>query len=177
MNWENEIIEDRISQLSAAGPQTNVSLDLASVLNRVEKSPSRRGHRRGGCGDWRSGFRRTHRQRSEPIAGAFWVPLWAIVRACPAGITVVRATSPQGRQSVSRPLSPFALPRAAPAAKRWGSLSPLPPPPGAAHRATRGHAGRRPATVVAADAGNPCQPASHKAFQARPRPQQRGLAL
>ena len=43
--------------------------------------------------------------------------------------------------------------------------------------ATRGHARRRPATGVAADAGNPCQPASNKAFQARPRPQQRGLAL
>ena len=41
-------------------------------------------------------------------------------------------------------------------------------------RARRGHAGRCPATVVAADAGNPCQPVPHKAFQARPRPQQRG---
>ena len=66
------------------------------------------------------------------------------------------------------------LPGGAPAPKIRGSLSPLPPPPGAAHRPTRGHAGRCPATVVAADAGNPCQPASHKAFQARPRPQRRG---
>ena len=50
-------------------------------------------------------------------------------------------------------------------------------PSRATRRARRGHAGRRPATLVAADAGNPCQPASNKAFQARPRPQQRGLAL
>ena len=69
------------------------------------------------------------------------------------------------------------LPGGAPAPKKWGALSPLPPPSDAVHRPTRRHAGRRPATVVAADAGNPCQPLSHKAFQARPRPQQRGLAL
>ena len=48
--------------------------------------------------------------------------------AFPPGITVVRATSPQGGQRVSRPLSPFALPRAAPAAKNGGSLSPPAPP-------------------------------------------------
>ncbi len=40
--------------------------------------------------------------------------------AFPLGITVVRATSPQGGQRVSRPLSPLALPRAAPAAKKGG---------------------------------------------------------
>ncbi|MXZ33805.1 MAG: hypothetical protein F4Z21_00750 [Acidobacteria bacterium] len=32
VTWENEIIEGRIPQLSAAGLQTNASLDLASVL-------------------------------------------------------------------------------------------------------------------------------------------------
>ncbi len=36
---------------------------------------------------------------------------------------MVRATSPQGGQRVSRPLSPFALPRAAPAAKMGGGRS------------------------------------------------------
>ena len=60
------------------------------------------------------------------------------------------------------------LPGGAPAPKNPGSLPPLPPPPGVAHRARRGHARRRPATVVAAGAGNPYQPVSHKAFQARP---------
>ena len=34
---------------------------------------------------------------------------------------MVRATSPQGGQRVSRPLPPFALPRAAPAAKKGRS--------------------------------------------------------
>ena len=65
------------------------------------------------------------------------------------------------------------LPGAAPAAKKGGrSLHFLPLLCGATTR--REHAGRRLATVVAADAGNPRQPASNKAFQARPRPQQRG---
>ena len=50
-------------------------------------------------------------------------------------------------------------------------------PPVATRWVRRGHAGRRPATLVAADAGNPCQPVSNKASQVKPRPQQRGLAL
>ena len=45
----------------------------------------------------------------------------------PAGITMVRATSPQGGKRVSFSLSPFTLPRAAPAAKKGGSLSPPAP--------------------------------------------------
>ena len=70
--------------------------------------------------------------------------------------------------------APSPRPGGAPAPK-IGSLSPLPPPPGAAHRARRGHASRRPATVGAADAGNPCQPASNAGFRAQPGPQRRGL--
>ena len=49
-------------------------------------------------------------------------------------------------------------------------------PSRAAHRARRGHARHRPATLVAADAGNPFQPASNKAFQAKPPPQRGGAA-
>ena len=48
-------------------------------------------------------------------------------------------------------------------------------PSRAVRRARREHASRHPATAVSADARNPCQTASNKAFQARPRPQQRGL--
>ena len=50
-------------------------------------------------------------------------------------------------------------------------------PSRAARRARRGHAGRSLATFVAADAGNPCQPASNTAFQVKSPPQRRGSAL
>ena len=45
----------------------------------------------------------------------------------------------------------------------------------AARGARRGHAGRRPATLVVADAGNPFQPASNHAFHVKTSPQRRGL--
>ena len=96
--------------------------------------------------------------------------------AFPPGIAVEGATpNGEGRwcDHWGAPPSP---PGGAPAPRIWGSLPPLPPPPGAAQRVRRGHAGRRPATVASADAGNPCQPLSNKAFQARPRPQRRGAS-
>ena len=56
----------------------------------------------------------------------------------------MRATSPKGGQRVSRPLSPFALPRAAPAAKKGGALSPPAPLScGAPLRQARGGPARR----------------------------------
>ena len=47
--------------------------------------------------------------------------------AFPPGITVVRATSPQGGQGAAILAATFALPRAAPAEKNGGSLSPPAP--------------------------------------------------
>jgi len=97
--------------------------------------------------------------------------------AFPPGITVEEAT-PGGEGELvrifMRATSPYPV---AHQRQKPGGLPPLPPPPGAAHRPTRGHARRRPATVVAADAGNPCQPVSHKAFQARPDHSSEGCAL
>ena len=79
---------------------------------------------------------------------------------------------------MSGPLSTFALPRAAPAAKKRGSLPPLPPPP--VRRADApGEAGDTQADALwrftAEDSGNPCQPTSNADFQVKPRPQRRGL--
>ena len=97
--------------------------------------------------------------------------------AFPPGTSVVRATPKRGRQRVSGPLSPFALPRAAPAAQKGGSLSPPAPlSRGAPLRQARGDArGAASLRFVAADAGNPCRSASGAAFRESPRPQRRGL--
>jgi len=90
----------------------------------------------------------------------------------PPGINVEGATL-QGE--VNRELSgeTASLPRWSTSAKNQG----LPPPssPSSGAPARRGHAGRRPATYVQANAGNRFQPASNKAFQATPRPQRQGL--
>ena len=98
--------------------------------------------------------------------------------AFPPGITVERATPKRGRQRVSGPLSTFALPRGAPAPKKWGSLSPLSPPPVRRHDAPceartpwRGTARR----VTAADLVNPRQPLSNADSRAQPGPQRGGL--
>ena len=86
----------------------------------------------------------------------------------PAGITVEGATSPQGGKRVSFSLSPFSLPRAAPAAKKGGALPPPSPPlvrrAGAPCEAgtTRGGAALR---FTPEEAGNPCQPTSNADFQ------------
>jgi len=63
------------------------------------------------------------------------------------------------------------LPGGAPAPKNRGSLPPLPPPPvrrrdAPCEAGTHG-AGAAPRSTPE-DLGNPCQPVSHKAFQARP---------
>ena len=108
------------------------------------------------------GGTRIHREREKALNGL------------PAGITVVRATPKNGGGMVNFGVHHLPAP-VAHQRQKSGSLSPLPPPPGAAHRARRGHASRRPATVGAADAGNPCQPASNAGFRAQPGPQRRGL--
>ena len=98
--------------------------------------------------------------------------------AFPPGMSVVRATPRKGRQRVSRPLSPFALPRAAPAAKTWGSLSPPSPPPVRRHDAPCEAGTRRTGAArrfTAEDLGNPCQSTSNAGFWAQPGPRQRGL--
>ena len=66
--------------------------------------------------------------------------------------------------------------RAAPADKKGGLPPPAPLSCGAlARRARGGHARHSLATFVAADAGNPFQPASNTAFQVKSPPQRRGL--
>ena len=81
----------------------------------------------------------------------------------------------KGRVRVSFCLSPFALP-VAHKRQKWGRSHHQHPSRAARRRAGRERNTRGIASLpfVAADAGNPCQPASNKAFQARPRPQRRG---
>ena len=95
----------------------------------------------------------------------------------PAGITVVRATPKKGRQRVSRPLSPFALPRAAPAAKTWGRSHHQHPSRPARRCAGREGDPRGAASLrfPATDARNPCCPASDAPFRGSLQPQWRGL--
>ena len=78
-----------------------------------------------------------------------YVGLLAGSMAFPRGITVERATSPQGGQRVSLGLSPFDPPRAAPAAKTGGALSPPAALPCGAppRRVGGGHARRRLASL------------------------------
>jgi len=68
------------------------------------------------------------------------------------------------------------LPGAAPAPKNTGSLPPPSPPP-VRCRDTPCEAGMHGVGAALRftpeDLGNPCQPVSNKAFQARPRPQPR----
>ena len=80
---------------------------------------------------------------------------------------------------MNKGLNNLPLPCGASAAETWGSLPPPAPLscgalPRRARGDTRGAASLR---FIATDAGNPCQPFSNKAFQARPQPQQRGLTL
>ena len=96
----------------------------------------------------------------------------------PVGITVVRATSPQGGQRAATLAATFVLPRGAPAAKRVGSLPPLPPPPVRCHAAPCEAGTTQAGTALrftAEDSRNPCQLASNADSRAQPGPQRRGL--
>ena len=68
---------------------------------------------------------------------------------------MVRATSPQGRQRAATLAATFALPRAAPAAKKVGSLSPPAPLSCGAplRRARGGHARRSLASLFRSGRG------------------------
>ena len=116
-----------------------------------------------------TGYKATRSRHSSSMSAK------ARLEAFPPGITVEGATPEKGRGDGEFWRAPSPPPRCRASEKKQGVAPSTSSPSRAARRARRGHAGRRPATLVATDAGNPFQPASSKAFQVKASPQRRGL--